>query len=92
MVITVGWKEMGTNVEFFVKDNGPGISPEFHERIFIIFQTLQSRDEIESTGVGLAIVKKIIDEKGGIIRVESVMNEGTTFIFSWPKSEKDADH
>jgi PAS domain S-box-containing protein len=93
VVITVGWKEMGANIEFFVKDNGPGISPEFHERIFVIFQTLQSRDEIESTGVGLAIVKKIIDEKGGIIGVESVMNEGTTFIFSWPKTEeKDADN
>ncbi len=85
--ITIGWKEMGTNVEFFVKDNGPGISPEFHEKIFVIFQTLQSRDEIESTGVGLAIVKKIIDEKGGTIRIESTMKEGTTFFFTWPKNE-----
>jgi light-regulated signal transduction histidine kinase (bacteriophytochrome) len=42
-----------------VGDNGPGISPEYHERIFVIFQTLQARDVLESTGVGLAIVKKI---------------------------------
>lgn len=85
--ITIGWKEDGNQYEFYVADNGPGISSEFHERIFVIFQTLQSRDEIESTGVGLAIVKKILDEKGGVIRIESKMTEGTKFIFTWPKSE-----
>ncbi len=87
IIITIGWKDTGFNIDFFVKDNGPGISPEFHEKIFIIFQTLQARDEVESTGVGLAIVKKIIDEKGGVIRVQSTMNEGTVFFFSWPKVE-----
>lgn len=93
VIITVGWKNTGSYIDFFVTDNGPGISPEFHEKIFVIFQTLQARDEIESTGVGLAIVKKIIDEKGGIIRIESTMHEGTTFFFSWPKIErKDPDH
>ncbi|WP_235161520.1 ATP-binding protein [Dyadobacter sp. CY351] len=85
--ITVGWTEEDTKYEFYVRDNGPGISPEFHDRIFVIFQTLQARDEIESTGVGLAIVKKILDEKGGLIRIESTMKEGTKFIFTWPKSE-----
>jgi len=85
--ITIGWTELESTVEFYVKDNGPGINKEFHEKIFIIFQTLQSRDEVESTGVGLAIVKKIIDEKGEMIRVESTMGEGTTFFFSWPKNE-----
>lgn len=86
--ITIGWKTTEDNeYEFFVRDNGPGISPEFHERIFVIFQTLQSRDEVESTGVGLAIVKKIMDDKGGKIRVESTMTEGTTFFFTWPATE-----
>lgn len=85
--IAIGWTEDQDQYEFYVSDNGPGISPEFHERIFVIFQTLQSRDEIESTGVGLAIVKKILDEKGGIIRIESTMKEGSKFIFTWPKSE-----
>lgn len=85
--IAVGWTEDDRKYEFYVSDNGPGISPEFHERIFVIFQTLQSRDEIESTGVGLAIVKKILDEKGGQIRIESKMKEGTKFIFTWPKSD-----
>ena len=85
--ITVGWKDLGNQFEFYVGDNGPGISPEFHERIFVIFQTLQARDEVESTGVGLAIVKKILDEKHSKIRIESVIGEGTTFLFAWPKSE-----
>jgi PAS domain S-box-containing protein len=88
IVITVGWTEMDSTIEFYVKDNGPGINTEFHEKIFVIFQTLQSRDEVESTGVGLAIVKKIIDEKGETIRIESTMGEGTTFFFTWPKNEK----
>lgn len=86
--ITVGWKELDSSIEFFVRDNGPGIPPEFQQKIFVIFQTLQSRDEIESTGVGLAIVKKIIDEKGCEIRIESAPDEGTTFFFTWPKYEK----
>ncbi|NIJ55296.1 sensor histidine kinase [Dyadobacter arcticus] len=85
--IAIGWTEDATKFEFYVGDNGPGISPEFHERIFVIFQTLQARDEMESTGVGLAIVKKILDEKGGVIRIESKMNEGTKFFFTWPKNE-----
>lgn len=85
--ITIGWTDNGDWLEFYVKDNGPGISPEYHEKIFVIFQTLQSRDEVESTGVGLAIVKKIVQEKGGEIKVDSQMTEGTTFSFSWPKNE-----
>lgn len=85
--ITIGWKETESKIEFFVKDNGPGIPSEFHEKVFVIFQTLQSRDEIESTGVGLAIVKKIVNEKGGKIRIESTPEEGSTFLFTWPKNE-----
>ncbi|MCE6992861.1 ATP-binding protein [Dyadobacter sp. CY323] len=85
--IKIGWKECENKYEFHVADNGPGIAQEFHEKIFVIFQTLQARDEVESTGVGLAIVKKILDEKGGLIRIESKMKEGTKFIFTWPKNE-----
>ncbi|HEV7380757.1 MAG TPA: ATP-binding protein [Dyadobacter sp.] len=85
--ISIGWTKKDNQVEIYVRDNGPGISPEFHEKIFVIFQTLQSRDEIESTGVGLAIVKKIIEEKKGSINVSSVMHEGSTFTFNWPLIE-----
>ena len=70
---------------FSVQDDGPGIDPEYHERIFIIFQTLVERDALESTGVGLAIVKNIIERQGGRIWVESAEGEGATFFFTWPK-------
>ena len=70
---------------FFVSDNGPGIEAEYFEKIFIIFQTLQERDAFESTGVGLAIVKRIIEENKGTIKVESSIGKGTTFVFTWPK-------
>lgn len=72
--------------EFSIKDDGPGIASEYHDKIFVIFQTLQSRDDIESTGIGLTVVKKIIDEEGGIITVESLPGKGTTFRFTWPKT------
>lgn len=73
---------------FSVKDNGPGIDPRFHEKIFVIFQTLSRRDEVESTGVGLAIVKKIVEDQGGKVWVESAMGEGANFRFFWPNHRK----
>ena len=70
--------------EFHVSDDGPGIPPRFHQRIFVIFQTLTSRDELEASGIGLAIVKKRVESHGGQIRVESVPPiRGTTFVFTW---------
>ena len=69
--------------EFAVADNGPGIEPQHHERIFKIFQTLQARDTFESTGIGLSIVKKILEERGDSIRVKSQLGQGATFYFTW---------
>ena len=74
---------------FCIQDNGPGIESQFHEKIFVIFQTLQARDTFESTGVGLAIVKKIIDEIGGSIWIESEIGKYTRFMFYWPKESSE---
>ena len=71
---------------FSISDRGPGIAPEYHERIFALFQTLAPRDKVEGTGIGLAVVKKLIDRYGGEIRVESRKGEGATFQFTWPKA------
>ena len=86
-VIQIGYEDQGSVHCFYVKDNGPGIDEQFHEKIFAIFQTLQARDSIESTGVGLSIVKKIIEEKGGLVWVESVLGKGSKFIFTLPKTD-----
>lgn len=71
--------------DFFVEDNGPGISRTYHDKIFAIFQTLQERDSFESTGVGLAIVKKILDDRKQSISVTSEPGSGCIFSFTWPK-------
>ncbi|MEY4519791.1 MAG: hypothetical protein RLZZ499_2391 [Cyanobacteriota bacterium] len=71
--------------QFGVQDDGIGIDPQYHERIFTIFQTLQARDSIESTGIGLSIVKKIVESQGGKIWVESQLGQGATFYFTWRK-------
>ncbi|MFV8367214.1 PAS domain S-box protein [Flavobacterium sp. XS1P27] len=71
--------------QFTIKDNGPGIEEEYHEKVFKVFQTIEARDVKESTGIGLSIVKKIIEEIGGTIHIESEHNKGCSFIFTVPK-------
>jgi light-regulated signal transduction histidine kinase (bacteriophytochrome) len=83
--IEIGFIETGNFYRLHVKDNGPGIEDKYFDKIFQIFQTLKPRDEFESTGVGLSIVKKIIENYGGNIWVESQINNGTTFFFTLPK-------
>ena len=83
--VHIGCDDAGEFYQFSVADDGPGIDPEYHERIFIIFQTLTERDTLESTGVGLAIVKKIVERQGGRIWVKSAEGQGAKFIFTWPK-------
>ncbi len=83
--IVISVTEQDGFYEFAVADNGLGIDPQYHERIFTIFQTLQARDTIESTGIGLSIVKKIVEGQGGKIWVESQLGDGATFYFTWKK-------
>jgi PAS domain S-box-containing protein len=86
--VEVGCELQGQNCVFYVKDNGPGIEKAYHEKIFVIFQTLNARDEVESRGVGLAIVKKIVEEEGGRIWVESEPGSGACFRFIWPRTAR----
>ncbi|RKH16112.1 PAS domain-containing protein [Corallococcus sp. CA047B] len=71
--------------DFTLKDNGPGIDPRFHDRIWGIFQTLEARDKVEGTGIGLSVVKKIVETRGGRVAIESEVGAGATFHIYWPK-------
>ncbi|HEY9617231.1 MAG TPA: ATP-binding protein, partial [Microcoleaceae cyanobacterium] len=83
--VTISVQTRGDSYEFAVSDDGNGIAPEYHDRIFTIFQTLEARDTKESTGIGLSIVKKIIETEGGTIKVDSHVGAGATFRFTWHK-------
>jgi len=69
---------------FYVQDNGIGIDPEYHERIFGVFQRLHRREEYEGTGAGLSIVKRVVEFYGGQVSLESALGAGTTFVFTLP--------
>ncbi|WP_445171558.1 PAS domain S-box protein [Microcoleus sp.] len=83
--VKISLKELDEFYEFFVADDGPGIAPQYHEKVFVIFQTLEARDKVENTGIGLSLVKKIVEGQGGTISLESTEGEGATFRFTWPK-------
>jgi len=78
-------------LEIAVRDEGPGIDPRFHQRIFEIFQTLTPSDRVEGAGIGLAIVKKLVTGIGGKVWVESDLGHGATFRFTWPIVESVSD-
>jgi signal transduction histidine kinase len=83
--VVVSGKRVGDVVEFTVRDNGPGIAPQFHDKIFQLFQTLKRRDEVEGSGMGLAVVKKLVEQQNGRITVHSRGDgTGSEFRFGWP--------
>lgn len=67
-----------------VTDDGPGMIPEHQQRVFAMFQTLKPRDEVEGSGMGLALVKKTVEGFGGWVTLESDGDSGCTFCFMWP--------
>lgn len=83
--VAVRCREQEGRYHFTISDNGPGIAKAYHDKIFVIFQTLQERDRLESTGVGLAIVKKILDDRKEGITLISAPGEGASFTFTWSK-------
>ncbi|MCX8102990.1 MAG: ATP-binding protein [Candidatus Bipolaricaulota bacterium] len=83
--IEIGWTQQGEFYKFFVRDNGIGIEEQYLEKVFELFERLNPRgDDYESTGAGLAICKRIVEEYGGKIWVESKVGEGSTFYFTLP--------
>lgn len=83
--VLIGARREGKRIRFSVADDGPGIPPRYHQRIFQMFKTLARRDDVEGNGIGLAIVKKKVEMHGGQVTVESAPPaRGTRFIFTWP--------
>ncbi len=86
--VEVGYRDAGNEHEFFVKDNCIGIEPKYHAQIFNIFARLHTDKEYEGTGAGLSIVKRVVEDHGGRIWVESELGQGAKFIFTIPKEPK----
>lgn len=83
--VTVAIALRGEWLDIAVSDDGPGIAPEFHERVFGMFTTLRPRDELEGSGMGLALVKKLVEAHGGAVELDSAPGRGTTVRFTWPR-------
>ena len=83
--IEVSVEDLGADWRFSVEDDGPGIPAQYHEKIFKMFQTLKPRDQVEGSGMGLAMVRKHVDVAGGELKLESAVGQGSTFSFTWPK-------
>jgi signal transduction histidine kinase len=86
--IEVTAADAGVAYAFEVKDDGPGIPAQFHDLIFKMFQTLKPRDQVEGSGMGLAMVRKNIDVFGGTLNLESSEGRGSIFRFTWPKNQR----
>ena len=89
--VAVGWRGRRRRLRLHAcATTARGIAPQFHERIWGIFQTLQPRDRVEGTGIGLSVVKKLVESRGGRVSLESEAGAGATFHVLWPKRVKES--
>jgi signal transduction histidine kinase len=89
-LLETGCEADAGQIRIWVADNGVGIEERYFARVFELFETLAPRDEVEGTGVGLALVKKIVESGGGRVWLESTRGAGTTVHFSWPRTRDPA--
>jgi len=82
--VEIRCEPVGAWMRFRVADDGPGIPADYHDKVFRVFTTLQPRDSHETSGMGLAIVKKLIEDAGGAVHIEDNLPRGTAFVFTWP--------
>ena len=92
LTITISARRAGRRWQFCVADNGIGIAPEFSDKIWGLFQTLERRDKVESTGIGLSVVRKIVEGHGGTTWLESELGHGAKFFFTWMADPDEASH
>ncbi len=83
-LVTLSVKRLPQAWEFAVRDNGSGIPERYHHRVFKMFEQLPGRRKTSGTGIGLALVKRIVEARGGEVRLDSTEGEGATFTFTWP--------
>lgn len=88
--VTVSVREVAGVYEFRVADDGPGVPEDSRSHVFQMFQRLESHDRIEGSGIGLALVKRLVERAGGRVWIESALTRGSVFCFTWPA--RIADH